>query len=94
MYLEQQLDQSHQTSRKSVLAPDSKSVSKIRTVGGQGTPYGASPYQSPAGSPFGSRRQLGVVSSASDEGVGRVTDESLEQNPLLLARVSCARCNI
>ncbi len=85
--MEQKLDQS---SRKSVLADIKLRGSKIRTLGGQGTPYGASPYQSPASSPFPGRRAAGVVSSGSiDEGdAERVGGEQLEQNPLLLSRVN------
>ena len=88
--LEQKLDQ---TSRKSVLADIKLGASKIRTLGGQGSPYGASPYQSPAASPFIGRRGVGVAATAGggEEGATGAravgAGEQVDQNPLLLSQV-------
>ena len=79
--LEKKLDQ--QPTRKSVIGDLKLGGSKIRTLGGQGTPYGTSPHASPMGSPYVGRKAGDV---ALDDGAERV---SLEQNPLLLSRVRC-----
>ena len=86
--LEKRLEQ---TARKGVLSDIKLGGAKIRTLGGQGSPYGASPYQSPSNSPFASRRvgggAGGVATAAEEGGAGKV--EPMEQNPLLLCRVRC-----
>jgi hypothetical protein len=58
--------------------------SKIRTLGGQGHPYGSSPYQSPGASPYVGRKSADAASAPQDEGAEPV---ALEQSPLLLSRV-------
>ena len=78
--LEMKLEQ--QTTKKGGILSDMKLGSKIKTLGGQGSLYGGSSYQSP---PSGRRGQTGSVvvtpSTISDE------SEVVEQNPLLLSKV-------
>lgn len=98
MNLEKKLDQ---TSRKGVLG-DLKLTTRIRTLGGSGSPYGSSPYQSPVTSPYGGRRGAGnavLTARASDssigDGAGSESTESVEQSPLLLSRVRwCGGCEV
>lgn len=77
--LENKLDQ--QPTRKSVIGDLKLGGSKIRTLGGQGTPYGTSPQLSPMGSPYVGRKTRDVAGTPQGDGI------SLEQNPLLLSRV-------
>lgn len=88
--LEKKLEQS--SARKGPLA-DMKHASKIRTLGGPGSPYGGSPSTSP----FAGRKSVGgakgVAASAASEVIGGGESgevgmaQGVESHPLLLSRV-------
>lgn len=91
--LEKKLDQ---TAKKGVLSDIKLISTKIKTLGGRGSPYGGSPLlQSPASSPYVGRRAAGpsvAAGAAEDGGATAGSSDSMEsmdlQNPLLLSRVS------